>query len=89
MSGHYCPGCGSLRAVHDLATGRVVDAVDHNLLAVLALCWLGWAWAAWAGHESGRYIRPAPSGRLFCWLLLAGVAAFTVVRNLPGSPLAP
>ena len=32
-----CPGCGSQRAIHALLNGRVIQAADFNLLAVLAL----------------------------------------------------
>lgn len=89
LTGEYCPGCGSLRALHDLATGDVVEAIGHNLFAIVSLVWLGWAWLAWTVRESGGTLRPPPSGRLFCWGLLVGIAVFTIARNLPGSPLAP
>ena len=36
LLGVYCPGCGSLRALHDLAIGRWAEAVAHNALVVPA-----------------------------------------------------
>ncbi len=36
LTGYACPGCGTLRAVHDLATGHPVDALQRNPLAVAA-----------------------------------------------------
>ena len=36
-TGAYCPGCGSQRAIHDLAHFRILDALSHNLLMVIIL----------------------------------------------------
>ena len=46
LLGVQCPGCGSLRGVHDLATGQVAEAVGHNALLVPVLAVLVWWWAA-------------------------------------------
>ena len=37
LTGHSCPGCGSLRAMNDLTNGDVVGALSSNLLFVLML----------------------------------------------------
>lgn len=37
MTGAYCPGCGSQRAIHDLLHLRLFDALSHNLLMVIML----------------------------------------------------
>ncbi|WP_121251609.1 DUF2752 domain-containing protein [Nocardioides ferulae] len=89
LTGGYCPGCGSLRGVHDLATGQLGEAVGHNLLLVPALVWLVWWWVVQVGATTGRRLAGPPSSARFCWLLVAGLAVFTIARNLPGSPLAP
>ena len=93
LTGHSCPGCGSLRAMNDLTNGDVVGALSSNLLfvlmlPVLAFWWVRWAQRAWSGAPppdgSGRH--PA------VWIVSAVVVmvAFTVLRNLPaGSWLAP
>lgn len=82
ITGWYCPGCGSLRAIHDLAHGDVVGAVDMNPLAPVAIAWLVWRWGWWLASTLGvrRAARPAPG-----WMLygLAGVvAAYWVLRNV-------
>lgn len=89
LFGVYCPGCGSLRGLHDLATGQLFEAASHNLLLVPALAWTLWWWVAQvtAGHR--RAVRPPWDSASFCYTLLAVLAVFTVARNLPGSPLAP
>lgn len=89
LTGWYCPGCGSLRALHDIAVGRISEAVGHNLLVVPALVWLGWWWLAQVAAASDRQVIAPPSSARFCKVLLAVLAAFVVLRNLPGSPLAP
>jgi Protein of unknown function (DUF2752) len=89
LTGGYCPGCGSLRACEDLLTGHVGAAFGSNALLPLALAWLGWWWLARVGEATGRRVPHEPSGRVFAWSLLVVVAVFTVLRNLPGSVLAP
>ena len=93
LTGQYCPGCGSLRAVNDLSNFDVVGALSSNLLFVamvplLVFWWARWTQRAWSGapppDRSGGH-----SGR---WIALAAVVmiGFAVLRNLPaGSWLAP
>ena len=82
LLGLDCPGCGGLRATHDLLHGDVAAATDHNLLIVPFLAvtaWLGWRVLA-AGD------RPVVAPRVPRWLTAVAVAAvvvFTVTRNLP------
>lgn len=87
-----CPGCGGLRATHDLAHGRVAEAFGHNALLVIAapivvLVLLRGVWLAWRGRTPGRL-----SARTFRWVLIAVtlvLVGFSVFRNLPaGSFLA-
>ncbi len=84
MSGLYCPGCGSMRAVYDLAHGDLGGAMARNPLTVITLAvalvaYAAWWRSAWRG-ERRRWVAPA-------WLLPAVVAVivgFTVARNVPG-----
>jgi hypothetical protein len=90
LTGQFCPGCGSLRAVHALAHGDLGTAVGLNVLAVLAvvpllLIWLQWLRRSWTGG-CRRTVAPAPAP----WALVVVVCVFAVVRNLPpGAALAP
>jgi hypothetical protein len=84
VSGYYCPGCGSLRAVHALTQGDPSAALHDNLLTVLAIPVAIGAWMVWF-----RRVRARRPGQfvLAPWLLWAGLGVmvvFTVVRNLPG-----
>jgi hypothetical protein len=84
LFGVYCPGCGALRATHDLTNGDLAGAWAMNPLAVLAAPYLLWAWGAWLRRTITQRPRKflAPG-----WLVLAiaiGILAFGVLRNLPG-----
>lgn len=72
----YCPGCGTLRAVHHLLHGRVADGFRMNpgmvvLLPVLIGLLLkpGWAGKAWVA-----------------WAIGAFLVLYCIARNLPFQP---
>jgi len=79
LTGWYCPGCGSQRAIHDLLHGRFEEAFGHNAALVCALPLLGLQWAV--SCLTGR--SPAHDNRVvLAWAV--GLVAWGVVRNLPG-----
>jgi hypothetical protein len=90
LTGEFCPGCGSLRAMHALTHGDVAGAAGLNVLAlaslpVLAVIWLRWTRRTWTGVP-----RPQPLPAVWLWTLAVGVVVFALVRNLPfGAALAP
>ena len=92
LTGTYCPGCGSLRAVNDLGDGRFGAAASSNLLFVGSLPLVGYLYVRWfvdRWRGVRRYVAPR---RLYVYIavFVAVALAFTVVRNLPfGAWLAP
>jgi hypothetical protein len=88
----YCPGCGALRGTHDLLTGQWGEAIGHNLLLVPAVAWILWWFAAsilrLRGVPASRF-PSSPSSVASTGLLLVVIVAFTIARNITGSPLAP
>ena len=85
LTGHYCPGCGTLRAVHDGLHGDVRGALARNPLAVIAAPFILVAWVCWVLRLAG-YDAPHPT-RLragWVWTLLGVVVAYWVLRNVPG-----
>lgn len=89
VTGHQCPGCGTLRALRALTGGDVGSAVGLNalttgLLPVLAVGWVLWLRATLTG-------RPAPQLPVWLgWAVAAVVPLFWVARNLaPFAALAP
>jgi len=84
VSGFHCPGCGGLRATHELLHGNVAGALDMNPVAVLVLIpltALGLLWwtAAAAGLKVPRF-RLSTTAALMLPIFLA---LFWVVRNIP------
>jgi hypothetical protein len=90
LTGQWCPGCGSLRALHALTQGDLAAAAGLNVLALaslplLAVIWLRWTRRSWTGAQRAH---PPPAAWL--WMLAVVVVVFGLVRNLPfGSALAP
>ena len=84
LTGTYCPGCGSLRAIHALAHGDPATAVARNPLAMIAIGWLAVWFVVWARRTvtgwKGTTMAPA-------WVLygIVGVVlTYWVARNVPG-----
>ena len=90
LTGRFCPGCGSLRAVHALAHGDVRAALGLNVLAVLGAVVLVGLWARWVRRSWRGEPRTTVAPAWSLYLGLAVVLVFWVLRNLPvGAALAP
>jgi hypothetical protein len=82
LTGLNCPGCGSLRAMHQLLHGNVVAALHFNALLVVSLPLF-----AWVGF---RVFRQATTGAptvavkpFWLWMYLGISLAFGILRELP------
>ncbi len=84
MTGLDCPGCGGLRATHQLLHGHLAAAFRLNALFVCGLPVV----AGWGLWQATRRLRKQPAAfhvpPAALWLFLAATVAFTVLRNLPG-----
>jgi hypothetical protein len=90
LTGYYCPGCGSTRAVHALVHGDVLGALALNPLAVAALPFLAGCWLRWVGRVRSGAPRPRPVPGVVLQCLAAVVVGFWFLRNIPaGAALAP
>ncbi len=84
LAGIYCPGCGMLRATHDLAHGDLAGALDRNIAAPLILAALVAVWVVWTvSRWTGRPVRWTPA-TWTPWAVAAGFVVFTIARNVPG-----
>lgn len=84
LTGLFCPGCGTLRALHALTHGDLSTGFARNPLTMLTVPFLLVVWLAWAVRElrgRGRATL-APAWLLYC--LAAAQVTFWVLRNLPG-----
>jgi hypothetical protein len=87
LTGLYCPGCGTTRALHALVHFDLPRALDMNALLVIGAP-IGLLLALRALEKlpawSERWLRPISSP----WLWAVLVLGFGVVRNLAWPPFA-
>ena len=88
LTGAYCPGCGSQRAVHQLLHGHLRQAADYNLLLVSFLPLLSYVLGVRALDCLRNRETPIPLLRSipFTYGVLALVLTFWLFRNLPFAP---
>jgi Protein of unknown function (DUF2752) len=87
LTGLYCPGCGSLRALHQLLLGNLGAAFALNPLAVLSLPFLVYGTTSYALFQiRGRYLPRWFLPASWIWTLLAVIILFAMVRNIPAYP---
>ncbi len=88
MTGLHCPGCGAIRATHELLHGRVLAALRYNALWVSALPLGIYAGLSeWRRRRCGRPLWGDLSRRRWPLVLLAVAALlFFVLRNVPFYP---
>lgn len=95
MTGLLCPGCGSLRALHQLLHGNFATALRFNPLLFVTLLLVGFIAATKllrrknvlpvveSPTNSPLALHPA-----WIWAYLGLALAFWVCRNLPGPAFA-
>jgi len=87
LTGLYCPGCGSLRAMHALLHGDLRQALAMNSLTVILLPFIGCGlvsemyWYLWGLPIVGTRLPASWIRGLFAVIVLFGIA-----RNLPFHP---
>ena len=87
-TGLLCPGCGALRALHQLLHGHLAAAFRFNPVLIVSLpfwCWFG------ARLVRQQALRQPLSLRVragWLWAVLAAVLVVSLLRNLPGAPFA-
>ena len=89
LTGWYCPGCGSLRAIHALLHGNFLQAWAMNSLTMVLLPFLIYGLISEAlSWTKGRGLpKPTFSPRQIHGLF-AVIILFGVLRNLPLRPFA-
>jgi len=87
VTGYYCPGCGSQRAIHSLLHLNFAGVVGNNFLFLPALFLLIY-------HYSFAFLNKKFSWKLpnifyfksTPWIILVVIILFWILRNLPIYP---
>jgi len=88
LTGWYCPGCGSLRAIHQLLQGNLRAAWAMNPLTLLLLPFLTYGGASHALLEiRGRGLPELFLPAVWIRALCVAIILFGIARNLPVHPL--
>jgi hypothetical protein len=87
-TGLLCPGCGALRATHQLLHGHLAAALQFNPMLIVSLPFLFWYGVRFALQKARNQplsigLRPG-----WLWLILSAMLLVSVLRNLPGAPFA-
>jgi hypothetical protein len=83
-TGLSCPGCGTLRAMHQLTHGNFAAAWRLNCFVMSLLpvaLWLAARELVWLA--TGRRLPGIVTRPVFGWALVVGLVVFGVARNLP------
>jgi hypothetical protein len=87
-TGLLCPGCGALRATHQLLHGHVAAAFCFNPMLVVFLPLLLWFGAKYSLQQARNQPVTIDVRPLWLWLALGAVLVISVLRNFPGAPFA-
>ena len=82
LTGLYCPGCGSLRAMHQLLHGNLPAAFSLNPLMVLSLPFLGYWFISYNVPGVRKRTQKSVIIPAFgIWLILLIILLFWILRN--------
>ena len=87
LTGLLCPGCGSLRALHQLLHANLSAALALNPLMVLSIPFVLYLfWRDWRGGVARRATRRSAIPPWMIWSVLVIILAYGVLRNIPWYP---
>lgn len=88
LTGMFCPGCGSQRAISSLLHLQIVAAIKFNVLLVAALPLLFYSAVVFVVNvfKQKQVVQSIFYSPLFVRIFLAVVVAFFVLRNIPDYP---
>jgi hypothetical protein len=94
LTGYYCPGCGSLRAMNSLLHGRIVEALDYNPLMVISIPFIAYLCISDLNMKvKGKgFLNRHLFSPLLYKIIMAMIIIFWIARNIkiyPFSILAP
>ncbi|MCE5194863.1 MAG: DUF2752 domain-containing protein [Nitrospiraceae bacterium] len=85
LTGFYCPGCGSLRAFHQILHGNLAAAFGFNPMAVLMIPFLA-GYILYDGVMNKIFQQKILMPPIVIWTLLFIIILFGILRNIPIYP---
>jgi hypothetical protein len=82
-TGLLCPGCGSLRALHQILHGNFATALRFNALLVVSLPVAGLFLAGFVVRKLKNQPASLTISTVWLWWALGVMLAFGILRNLP------
>ena len=82
-TGLLCPGCGSLRALHQLLHGHFAAAFHFNAFLVCSLPFLAWLALRFAMLKLRNQPASITVAPVWLWSALVALVVFGILRNLP------
>ena len=80
LTGYYCPGCGSQRAIHCFLNGRIVEGIRYNYLLLPSLLYA----VLLILSPKGSKLSNALTSSIACWILFSVFMLWWLIRNLIG-----
>ncbi len=88
LTGFYCPGCGTARALHQLLHGDFLKALDFNPLLVISLPFLAYGFLSYVLSGLGQRGFPRIfTSSFWTWAIYSTMFVYTLLRNIPIYPL--
>ena len=87
LTGYYCPGCGSQRAVHSLLHLDFAGVADNNVLFLPAVLVVFYHYTRpLTGRLTGKNMPDIFYSPGFPWIVLGILIVFWILRNIPFYP---
>ena len=88
ITGFYCPGCGSLRATHQLLHGNIMAAIRYNILMVILLPFVIYLYISQMNItiNGRRLCQRVLFSKKFYFSLIFIIFAYWILRNIPYYP---
>jgi hypothetical protein len=87
LTGLYCPGCGSLRALHRLVHGDLYAAFRLNPLMIIFIPYLVYSFISYAKRViTGRSLPEIFTRTYQIWIIFGIIIVYFVLRNIPAYP---
>lgn len=88
VTGFYCPGCGSQRALSAIVHGNIISAVHYNFLMVLCLPLVFYSAVVFVLNvfRKKQIVQKIFYSTTFVRIFFVAVIVFWVIRNIPVYP---